>query len=111
MEEFWIYHVFRFPLLAVYVVAVVLAIQRWGRHREISLLCVIGFGICILSWFLNAFFLYVQMSGARNGISPERLGYFIATFGRAMPIVLAVATGMIVAAVFLQRPQGVGAEN
>lgn len=84
------------PGLLVDLVAVVLAVARWGRHPVVSLLVTVGIGLHLAGRV--SYWLAPLALSADGGTSGLRL--FFAGAG----LVSTVGSGLIVAAVFTERP-------
>jgi hypothetical protein len=42
------------PIFLIWIIGIIWAIARWRRHPQVSMLCVLGFGMMIISQFVGA---------------------------------------------------------
>jgi hypothetical protein len=96
----------RAPTLLVYAIGVILAIVYWQRYPRPCLLvllavCLSGFAL-VASAFL---FMYLPRAMADFGWAHEQLGMIVGAVGFVSSVLHAIATAMLLGAVFVGRRQ------
>jgi hypothetical protein len=93
-----------FPTLLVWLTGFILASVYWRRHPRVSLLTVISLAIflveALVSTYLN---LWLPLILSEHSIETTQIGLIFAIKGIVTSIILAVAWGMLVAAIFGER--------
>ena len=93
----------QFPLLIVYVVAIVLALVRWQRHPRASAFLLMGAGLLLANSIGWSVAYQVVMSSQAVGSGPMTLGRVFSIMGIVSGLIAAVGHGLMVAAVFAGR--------
>jgi hypothetical protein len=91
------------PFVAVWVVGIVLALVTWKRHPQASALATAGFAIFLLEAVAGVVLLAVLMRP--QDVSFEARMRLLTLTGYARGAVRLVGWGLILAALFLRRPQ------
>lgn len=92
------------PLLLVYIVGMVVALSYWPRYRLPSMLTFIATGVLLAVSIGQALLVqYVIQANAGSGMGSAALGGTLSAVGLVSSLIRAVATGLIVAAVFTGR--------
>ena len=104
--QFLVQLVSRAPTLLVYAIGLILAIVYWRRYPRPCLLvllavCLSGFGL-VASAFL---FMYLPRAIVDFGLAHEQLGMILGIVGFAASVLHAIATAMLLGAVFVGRQQ------
>jgi hypothetical protein len=93
------------PVLIVDVTLVVVAVSRWNRHPRVSMLAAFSGGLMLVLDLLGrAFFTILPLKLHESGKSAADLGIVFAITGGISSLLHAVALGLLVAAVFAERP-------
>jgi hypothetical protein len=91
------------PSLLTALVCILVAAARWGRHREVSLLAILG-----LTWFalvslvFEAVFYFGPEVFRKNG-GPTSLETFDTVMYVSENVLIALAMALLLAAVFIRR--------
>lgn len=92
------------PILLVCFVGIVLAIVRWQCHPRVSLLTLIGIGLFLLDLSLNIFLnVGMPLWFARRDVSVTQIGTFLAVKSILASLLVALAWGLLLAAIFSGR--------
>ena len=93
------------PVLAIDVTLLVVAVARWNRHPRVSMLAAFSGGMLLLLDLLGrAFFTILPLKLQQGGRSAADLGIIYAFAGGISSLLHAVAMGLLIAAVFADRP-------
>ena len=82
------------PLIAVYLVGIVLALKYWQRHSKVSLLTLVAFSILLVGLFMNLGLIMREPGAIKDYHS------FYAVFGLIRMLSSTVAYGLLIAAIF-----------
>ena len=92
------------PLYIAWMVGFVLALARWRRHPRISLLAAWGFALLFLASLAgNYVSVRLPLMLVSKGMPINQLGPWYLGVGVAQSLINAVATGLLIAAVFTGR--------
>lgn len=92
------------PSLAVDVLLLVLAMSRWTRHPRVSMLASASAVLMMtLDSLVRVFFATLPMKLRESGRSTAELGSIFAVVGGVSSVLHAIAIGLLVAAVFVDR--------
>ena len=87
------------PMMLLYAAAIVIAIQRWSLHPQVSALAAAGFGLHLLDSLGWAIFIYWQQHAADSTISSTFMPSY-ALFSAIAFITSLVGTVLLIMAVF-----------
>jgi hypothetical protein len=97
-----IYFLGQMPLLAVWIVGIVLAIKNWEHYQKASLLALLGFTTLILETIVFSI-INMALPQFLNSISASEIGLYYSAIGAVRTLLEAVSFGLLVAAIFTQR--------
>ena len=101
----------QFPILLVWLAGFILAIAYWRRHPRASLLTVIALVIFLLESVVNTYLnLWLPLMLSERGIATFQMSQILVVKGIVTSIILAVAWGLLIAAIFGGR-QAAATEN
>ena len=99
------------PILLVWLAGFILAIAYWRRHPRVSLLTVIALVIFLLESVVSTYLnLWLPLLLSKRGIATLQMGQILVIKGIVASIILAVAWGLLIAAIFGGR-QAVAKDN
>jgi hypothetical protein len=89
------------PIYICWGVLVAVAISRWDRHPNVSLLAVLAVGgMFLLSVIGTAFSVTAPIWTREQGMSPSSMGVVFAVYGVVSSLLSAGLWGMVIAAIF-----------
>jgi hypothetical protein len=93
------------PVYIVWIVGLVIAVTRWSRHPQVSLLAVSGLAILLVREVVATLVApWLQMSLIRGSMMPSRLGFIFGLLNFVGALIRAVGYGLVLAALFTRRP-------
>jgi hypothetical protein len=93
------------PTLLVDVALIAIAVSRWNRHPRVSMLAAFSGGLLfVLDLLGRAFFTILPLKMHETGRSTADLSVVYAVAGGASSLLHAIAMGLLIAAVFAERP-------
>lgn len=99
----WImYFLGQIPLLAVWIVGIVLAIKNWQHYQQASLLALLGFTTLILETIIFSI-INMVLPQFLTSISASEIGLYYSAIGGVRTLFETVSFGLIVGAIFTQR--------
>lgn len=104
-------YVIQIPIFVILIVGIVLAISRWERHPQVSLLALIGLGILLLQRLVGGFLnVWLPMRMTTGTMSVTSMGWLMSARNLISALLAAVAYGLIVTAIFRGRNSGAESE-
>jgi hypothetical protein len=100
--------IYRIPIVAIYVVAIVLAILRRRTLGLSSWFTVLGCGLWLMSWLATSALMWWQMTSQDQGVPLEQVGVVSGVIAPVTSLLAAVGTALVLAAA-LRLGQGSGA--
>jgi hypothetical protein len=93
------------PTLAVDVALLIVAVSRWNRHPRVSMFAASAGGLLLMLDLLGrAFFTILPLKLRDSGRSVTDMGIVYAVLGGVSSLLHAIAMGLLIAAVFSERP-------
>jgi hypothetical protein len=95
----------RLPLFIVWIVAVVLAVSRWEKHRTVSILVLIAVVVeLVLAVVGTAASVMLPRWMMERGLEHIRVASAMSLVGAGQSAISAVCWGLVIAAAFMKRP-------
>ncbi len=92
------------PVYLVWIAGLIIAVVTWRRHSRASLLAAIGIGMFFIQALLgNILSPWLQQTLARQGVSVRTMRLVLLGRGLLTSLVMMVAWGLLLAAIFLPR--------
>lgn len=99
--------VVQLPLLLVYIAGLVLAVARWQQHRRVSLIALIAIALLLFDLIVGTFTAILPtVLLSRYDWSASQIGTVFAVSGIIRSVIVAVAFGLLLWAIFGWRKQG-----
>lgn len=94
---------FRLPIIAVYIVGIVLSFTKSQKHPKISSLSGIGFGILLILSILSVFITLLPVYFAGQKYSTQSISYILSGIGLITTIISTIATALLLRAIWKDR--------
>jgi len=92
------------PLIIVWLFGIIIAIARWKKHPQISLLSIIAItGLLFLSVAGNFLGVWLPVMLRTNNWNINRIGVINAAVGFVRSLLAAILWGLLLAAIFSKR--------
>lgn len=92
------------PVYLVWIAGLIIAVVTWRKHSRASLLAVIGIGMFFIQALLgNILTPWLQQTLARQGVPMRTMRLVLLGRGLLTSLVMMVAWGFLIAAIFLPR--------
>jgi hypothetical protein len=88
----------RLPLFIVWIVALVLAVARWERHPNVSLMVVLAVGVLMLTGIVGAILPFTLMRDTSQDVATRAT--FLSAIYFGLTVFAAGGWGLLLAAIF-----------
>lgn len=95
---------FRIPIIAVYIIGILLSFTKSEKYPRISFLSGIGFGILLILAVFSVLITLLPPYFSSQKYSAQTIGYILSGIGFITTIISTIATALILRAVWRDRP-------